>query len=124
MVLRMGDLSQPQRVPFATWAVLNEVAEERARQRAAWGEQHHPDGTSRSSFIDKAESARRACKRAAAKGAVTWMHILREEFWEAMAETEPDRLRYELLQTIAVGVAWIEDLDSRAAAAQAAVGHA
>ena len=124
MVLLMEDPSQLERVPLATRVVLGQLAEERMRQRVTWGEQHHPDGTSGHNFRRQADAARRSCQAAARGGYLTWLHILREEFWEAMAETEPDRLRYELLQAVAVGVAWIEDLDSRTAAAQAAVSHA
>jgi len=43
----------------------------------------------------------------------TWEMILLEEVWEALAETDPVKLRAELIQVAAVAVAWVEDIDSR-----------
>jgi hypothetical protein len=42
---------------------------------------------------------------------VTWAHILTEEFYEALAEADPEKLREELVQVAAVAVAWVECLD-------------
>lgn len=39
--------------------------------------------------------------------------MLLEEVFEAMAESDLVKLRAELVQTSAVCVAWIEDIDSR-----------
>lgn len=47
--------------------------------------------------------------------AEAWRHILDEEVAEALAETDPERLRAELVQVAAVAVQWIEALDRRAA---------
>src|SRR5690606_41514446 len=76
--------------------------------------QMHPNGTS-PKFKPLADSARNACRKADGQGANTWMHIMREEVWEALSETDRDRLRAELVQVIAVGVAWIECLDEQTA---------
>lgn len=86
---------------------------ERARQLAKFGDQRHPDGTSGHNFAKVADAARRSCQKAAQNDTLTWFHILREEFWEAMAETDPAKLRAELLQIGAVCAAWIYDLDRR-----------
>ena len=43
----------------------------------------------------------------------TWVHLVREEIAEAFCETTPARLREELLQSAALIVAWIEQLDAR-----------
>ncbi|MFJ4828431.1 hypothetical protein ACIP79_00595 [Streptomyces sp. NPDC088747] len=98
--------------------VLSEVLAERIRQDARWGEQNHPDGTG--SFDQKAAAvrARADCQLSAADGKVTWAHIAREEDCEALAESDPVRLREELIQAAAVKVAWIEALDRRALAAR------
>lgn len=96
--------------------ILAEIAEERARQDTKWGEQNHPDGTSRgAAFL--ADRARRACQKAAAEGKVTWRHIFDEEWAEAFAEEDPAKLRAELVQVAAVAVAWIEAIDRRTAGA-------
>jgi hypothetical protein len=100
--------------------VLAEIAEERARQDARWGEQNHPDGTGTAYGLSavpelSAEFAKHRCDAAFARGAGSWEHILYEEFCEAMAEDDPERLRAELLQTAAVAVHWIEAIDRRQA---------
>lgn len=96
-----------------TEAVLADVGEERERQFAKWGPQHHPDGTGLDNAQYLADKARERCDAAAAEGKVTWNHILTEEFLEGRAETDLVRLRKELVQVAAVAVAWVEDIDSR-----------
>jgi len=93
--------------------ILREIAGERERQDSLWGIQHHPDGTKPVPYGDLAETYRRSCDIAARENRVTWRHILFEEAFEAFAETEPAKLRKELLQVAAVVVAWIEDIDQR-----------
>lgn len=90
--------------------VLAEIAAERERQDAKWGEQNHHDGTG-PGYKTAADSARAECDQAAALGLVTYRHILTEEVQEAFAETDPARLRAELVQVAAVAVAWIQKLD-------------
>jgi hypothetical protein len=103
----------------STADVLAEIADERERQDAKWGEQSHPDGTGHKKFAAMRDAARAACERAAAHGSVTengyvtWRHILREEFYEALAETDPKALRAELIQVAAVATAWVEAIDRR-----------
>jgi len=101
--------------------VLDEVAAERARQDAQWGEQNHPDGSgprvAHGSGIDYMENhakhARRVCQGAAKDGTLTWRHILLEEIFEALAEEDSAALRTELVQVAAVAVAWAEAIDRR-----------
>lgn len=90
-----------------------EIDAERARQLDKFGDQRHPDGTSGHNFASEADAARRSCQKAARDGYLSWFHIAREEFWEAMAETDPVKLRAELVQLGAVCAAWISDLDRR-----------
>jgi len=91
--------------------VLTDIRAERARQDAKWGEQNHPDGTGRSGDPLVAEVVKADCDRAARDGTLTYRHILNEEVCEAFAETDPAKLRAELVQVAAVTVAWIEKLD-------------
>lgn len=108
----------------AAWRVLAELADERARQDAKWGEQNHPDGTGPDiahGFLGRMdEHARHAQLRAqgaAMDGTLTWHLILLEEVYEGMAESDPVALRAELIQVAAVAVAWIEAIDRRLPAA-------
>jgi hypothetical protein len=97
--------------------LAEEVDDERARQIAKFGDQHHPDGTGGEQFARDADLARSTCQTAARDGRVDWHLILDEEVREAYAESDSVRLRTELLQVIAVGFAWIADIDSRPAGA-------
>lgn len=101
--------------------VLEQVAQERLRQHDKFGEQNWTDygPDNPVPLVSEAEvtEAREMCQKAADAGVVSWDLILYEELAEAFAETEPDRLRAELLQVAAVVVAWIEAIDRRAAAA-------
>ena len=113
----IGDIQKGLSLPnFASTAivqqlgVLPEIAAERERQDEKWGEQNHPDGTGPGYAID-AKRARHRCNLAAALGLVSYRDILEEEMYEAFAESDPDKLRHELVQVAAVAVAWIEKLD-------------
>lgn len=101
-------------------AVLAEVAVERARQDAKWGEQNHIDGTGPGlvwAFTGPAahvrETARAETDRLAAEGLVTWQDILLEEVAEAFAEADEAKLRVELIQVAAVATQWVEAIDRR-----------
>ena len=41
------------------------------------------------------------------------MHLVREEVAEAFAESDPARLREELIQVAALAVSWVEKIDAR-----------
>jgi len=49
-------------------------------------------------------------------GTVTWWQILREEVFEAAAESQPRELRAELIQVAAVALEMIDALDAGAGA--------
>jgi hypothetical protein len=112
-----------------TPSVLCEVATERERQDAKWGEQNHPSGTGGAGWNavagdgmreirrSNAEQSKRSCDEAAREKRLSWRLILREEIDEAVAEDEGAALRQELLQVAAVAVAWIECIDRRSAGA-------
>lgn len=96
--------------------VLVDVHNERGRQDAKWGEQNHPDGTRESpNSLANLAAARALCEYHTKRGRPTWLHILREEVYEAFAETDPVKLRAELIQVAAVAVAWVEAIDRRKA---------
>ena len=96
-----------------TLEVLDEVSAERKRQVEKWGVQHHRDGTGGPGTKAVADIARRITDLAADKDETSWQMILAEEVYEAFAESDPDKLRVELVQVAAVAASWIEDIDSR-----------
>lgn len=91
--------------------VYGEIDDERDRQIEKWGAQSHLDGTGDLRYGWLADEYRRQCQAADKAGRVTWADILLEEVFEAMAESDPAKLRAELVQALAVGVAWLEDMD-------------
>jgi hypothetical protein len=93
--------------------VLADVAEERVRQHEKWGPQHHEDGTLESFNAEASIWRRYNDMSVATSGDTDWKGILLEEVYEALAETDIEKLRTELIQVAAVAVAWVEDLDSR-----------
>lgn len=109
--------------------ILAEVQAERDRQDAKWGEQNHRDGTGPdrvwaftgpAAFV--AKTAREAVNQLAEEGDgyLSWMDIALEEFAEAAAESDPAKLRAELIQVAAVATAWAAAIDRRTPAASAA----
>jgi len=113
--------------------ILWEIAEERSRQNAKWGEQNHPDGTGpdvhwlngprnqqwpapvEASGQALAEYFRNRCK-ANSPDDDNYLDILMEEVAEAFAENDPARLRTELIQVAAVATQWVETIDRRTGA--------
>ncbi|MFC4007305.1 hypothetical protein ACFOY2_08735 [Nonomuraea purpurea] len=93
--------------------VLADVAAERAAQDERWGMQTLPDGTGGQDATTHSDRARRQTDAAAQDGGLTWRHILEEEVLEAFAESDPARLRTELIQVAAVAVKWAQALDRR-----------
>lgn len=111
--------------------VMDEVAAERERQDAKWGQQNHPDdrpgawwnGRGDGSAVRRRceefrlpspASARDQCDHNARMGDLAWGDILVEEVAEAVgAAHDPAALRAELIQVAAVAVAWVEAIDRR-----------
>jgi hypothetical protein len=93
--------------------VLDDLATERRAQHAIFGEQNLSNGTG-SQFKAMADAYRKECDDAFDRGEGTWRHVLLEEVAEALAESDPVRLRAELVQAIAVGTAWVECIDRHA----------
>lgn len=93
---------------------VRDVLDERERQDDKWGDQSHlPDGTAYDDSAEIREMARELTDEAAREGTLTWSAILLEEVYEAMAESDPVKLRAELVQVAAVAVAWVEAIDRR-----------
>ncbi|WP_396454250.1 hypothetical protein [Actinomadura sp.] len=98
--------------PGSLARVLADVRAEREAQDRMWGAQEFPDGSG-PAFAEAADEAKRECAAAVRRGELTWRHILAEEFFEALAESDPAALRGELVQTAAVAVHWVQSLDRR-----------
>lgn len=128
-----GLLSGPQAMELLAEAqrvadICLEVVDERARQAGQWGvNQSHPDGTVAMyghPADQLAEHQKWATEEARERGLLSWTHILMEEVFEAIAETDPAKKRVELIQVAAVCAAWIQDIDSRQAGSGVSVVEA
>lgn len=75
----------------------------------------YPDGTS-VKLIPLAEQLRTLAEIKEDLRTVTWADVLAEETAEAISETDPVKLRAELVQVAAVACRWIASLDRRAGA--------
>lgn len=91
-------------------AILDEVSAERRNQDSTFGQQDHINGTGGSAYEDLLDYQRTEYKNAEV---MSWDLILLEEVYEALAESNRERLRQELVQVAAVCIAWIEAIDRR-----------
>lgn len=101
----------------ATKEILAEALHERGNQDKKCGQQNWPilDRSADSPSLRygrQTEAGAKSIVDAKSKdGSLTYMDILLEEVWEAIESPDPETLRKELLQVVAVGVAMIETLD-------------
>jgi hypothetical protein len=99
--------------------ILAAVLAERERQEILWGEQNHPDvpmvlpATKRGLHRADAEKWKILNARRVNMGHLAWDGILLEEVYEALAEADPDKLRTELVQSMAVILNWLECIGRR-----------
>lgn len=94
--------------------IYDAIETERLRQLTLWGDQRHEDGYERCTItVREARRCKEITEARAAEGCVSWANIFREEVAELFATDDPAERRAELIQIIAVGVAWIEDIDLR-----------
>lgn len=93
------------------YRVVRAVIVERRAQQAKWGVQDLPNGTGGREFDRAADRAKLKCEGAFKAGIGTYRHILAEEVAEAFAESDPEKLRAELVQVAAVAIAWLEKLE-------------
>ena len=105
--------------------IFKDIGEERRRQTKQWGVQSYPSlipvmrddaittGVRQcaSYGLPTEYAAREAYEKAVENGTVTWGHIFIEEVAEAFAATNVEDMRKELIQALASGVQWLEDLD-------------
>lgn len=97
--------------------VLDAVRDEWQRQVERFKQQNWPNGTATdASDHTLANLYRTECEVAAQNKRLTWAHILREEVYEALAESDPRKLRAELVQVAAVAANWISCIDRKLAA--------
>lgn len=94
-----------------------EIAMERQRQDAKWGEQNwpirHEEAALTRYYKDAAQLSKDLCDKMASLGTLTWRDILKEEFDEVFAEEDATAQRAELVQVAAVAVAMIECIDRK-----------
>jgi len=130
-LLTLVDALQGQLDKARESAVLDEIAAERARQEAKWGEQNHPDldphdfdTVVRNEYAFRADRWKEINDRRAKDGCevkyrdpnascTAWDGVLLEEVYEALAEDDQAKVRAELVQVAAVAVAWVEAIDRR-----------
>ncbi|MFJ9213021.1 hypothetical protein [Streptomyces sp. NPDC102264] len=93
--------------------ILEDVRRERDAQDALFGIQDMPDGTGITGDKERADGARHLCNAMFERGEGTFRDVFYEEVMEALAESDPVKLRAELIQATAVGVKWIEAIDRR-----------
>lgn len=94
--------------------ITQEALDEWRRGAALWPQtDSFPDGTGGGGRKTWEEIAKISCDRAFREGRCTWAHVLDEETAEALAETDPAKLRAELIQVAAVAMHWVANLDAR-----------
>jgi hypothetical protein len=115
----------------ALFTVAMEAVGEMQAEDEKWGIQRHRDGTGKGygndmlvdldrfgmdTAANPADVARDRANHYAGLNngdALEWEQILTEEFFEALEESDPAKLRTELLQVAAVALNWVTDIDSR-----------
>jgi hypothetical protein len=97
--------------------ILASIAVERTRQELKWGVQDLPDRPrghiERNPAVWHAEANRLKNSAEDFPVDISWQNVLLEEVYEALAETEPDKIIGELVQCAAVIVSWVENLAAR-----------
>lgn len=102
--------------------VLDEIAAEHARQAQQRGNRPSPRGTGPDGtlmghpFAAYRDAMRSVTDDLHQHGGAAWLPILLRGAFEAASETDPGKLRAELVKVAATAVAWIEALDRRNAA--------
>lgn len=86
---------------------------ERRRQEQAWPGEQLSNGTGGDTARQLSDLVRKAVDALNNTLSNTFAHVLVEEVLEALAETNLDALRKEVVQIGAVAVKWIEHIDRR-----------
>lgn len=90
--------------------ILDDIISERERQENKFPNQHLSSGTHKE-YAPIADEAREYNDNIA-KDLLTWLDVLKKEFYEAASEEDPSKLRKELIQVAATCVRWIQDIDN------------
>jgi hypothetical protein len=96
--------------------LLDHVLDEIRRAQGLFGDQVElPDGTGVKGDTMLADIAKSWVARGVEAGSLTWRDILREEYYEALAESDPVLLSTELIQVAAVCLRWAHAIRTRKA---------
>ena len=97
--------------------VVDDVIAELHRAIDRWPDTDaYPDGTGGGGRETWRTLAQNSCDRAYREGRCTWTHVLDEEASEALADTDPVKLRAELVQVAAMAIRWATAIDARGTA--------
>lgn len=96
---------------LAIQGIFDELYREREAQIAQWGDQDIPVGFGASEWKMCADQFRLECDAAAKRGELTHRHILLEEFFEALAESNEAKARDELVQLGACVIKALQQID-------------
>lgn len=105
--------------------LLDEVASERFAQIEKWGQRDRPSvfgESDRRNFEKTANYWKQINDARVELDSLAWDGILLEEVFEALAESDDDLRRQELIQVAAVALAEVECIDRRTAARLAGEG--
>jgi hypothetical protein len=101
---------RPTRLETVPERIVRLALQEKGRAEEVHGVNSWPLGTGSTYWQSMANLARLDCQQAFAEGRGTWLHISREEVFEAFAEEDPVKFVQEALQAIGTFVAAIEDV--------------
>lgn len=92
--------------------VIDALAEvERSIEKHGY-QRHRPLGTEPAVFAPLRDNAQMVVDTGLTDGTVTWAQIISEEMFEAFAEAEPEAVRAELVQVLAVVIKAIDAIDA------------
>jgi hypothetical protein len=106
-----ADLMDAGVVYWRGGGVADQVWHERVRQINKWGLQERPNGTDADLWKPRELEVKEQYEFALKHDGLTWVHILREEVYEAFAEEDVEKLKVELVQVMAVAASWLQDLE-------------
>lgn len=73
----------------------------------------YPDGCGGPDAVAAAKTARVRMESARRQGKLTWYQLLRERVYDTFSMESEDELRDDLIQTMAVCMQWVTEIDSR-----------
>ena len=93
--------------------VLGDVLLEFARLDAIHGGHDRSNGTGRHDYGKQADQAAASTRRARRKDKLTWRHVLAEQFWSAITQSDNGQLRKALISLAAHALLWAAAIDRR-----------